>query len=137
MKFIAYLSFNGNCREAFQFYADVLEGEILAMISHGETPAGEHVSKDWQDKIINAHLVADGAELMGADTPPEMGPGAMKGFSLSIQLDDDERAARIFDAFADGGTVLMPLEPSFWSRRFGMVTDRYGTPWMINSGQFA
>jgi PhnB protein len=134
MRFVAYLSFDGRCREAFEFYAKVLDGEIKAMISHGETPAADHVSKGWHDKIINAYLVADGAELMGADSPPEMGEVNMQGFSLSIQLDDDARAERIFAALAEGGEVRMPMEATFWARKFGMLTDRYGIPWMINSG---
>ncbi len=134
MKFVPYLSFDGRCREAFQFYAKVFKGEIVAMISHGETPAGEHVSKDWQDKIINAHLIAGGQALMGADSPPQMGDVAKKGFSISIEIDDEKDAERIFNAFADGGTVIMPFEPTFWAKKFGMVTDKYGTPWMINHG---
>lgn len=134
MKFVPYLSFDGRCREAFEFYAKVLNGKVVAMISHGETPAGPHVSKEWQDKIINAHLVAGDQELMGADSPPEMGDATKKGFSLSIQIDDEKDAERIFKAFADGGTVTMPFEPTFWAKKFGMVTDRYGTPWMINHG---
>lgn len=132
MRFIPYLSFDGRCREAFDFYAKVLDGEIKDMITHGETPAGEHVSPGWQDKIINAYLVADGAELMGADSPPEMGDARMQGFSVSIHIDDEDRATRVFDALSEGGTVLMPLEATFWAKKFGMVTDRYGTPWMVN-----
>jgi PhnB protein len=134
MKFIPYLSFNARCREAFEFYAKVLDGEIVAMISHGETPAAGHFGAENDHLIINAHLVADGAELMGGDTPPGMGPTSPSGFCVSIQIDDDDRGERIFSALAEGGSVLMPFEPSFWARRFGMVTDRYGTPWMINCG---
>ncbi|UDF28849.1 UNVERIFIED_ORG: VOC family protein [Roseateles sp. XES5] len=134
MKFVPYLSFDGRCREAFEFYAKVLGGRIAAMLSHGETPAGEHVSEAWQDKIINAHLIAGDQELMGADSPPEMGGGVKGGFSISIQIDDETDAERIFNAFADGGTVTMPFEATFWARKFGMVTDQYGTPWMINCG---
>jgi PhnB protein len=132
MRFIAYLSFDGRCREAFEFYAKVLDGKIVDMIAHGDTPAGEHVSKDWQDKIINAYLKVGEAELMGADSPPEFGDAAMQGVSISIQIDDEARAERIFNAFADGGTVTMPLEQTFWAKKFGMVKDRYGTSWMIN-----
>ncbi|AOF91771.1 VOC family protein [Sinorhizobium sp. RAC02] len=134
MKFVAYLSFDGRCREAFEFYAKVLGGKIVAMLSHGETPAGEHVSREWQDKIINAHLIVGDQELMGADSPPEMGGGAKGGFNISIQIDKEKDAERIFDAFADGGTVIMPFETTFWAKKFGMVTDKYGTPWMINCG---
>lgn len=134
MRYIPYLSFNGDCREAFAFYARVMGGEIKDMISHGETPAGEHVPPEWRDKIINAYLVADGAELMGADTPPGMGPSKPSGFSVSIHEDDLARARKIFDGLAEGGTVIMPFEPTFWAKGFGMVTDRYGQPWMINCG---
>lgn len=134
MKFVPYLSFDGRCREAFEFYAKVLDGKISAMLSHGETPAGEHVSNEWQDKIINAHLIAGDQELMGANSPPEMGNATKEGFSISIQIDDEKDAERIFNAFADGGAVTMPFEPTFWAKKFGMVTDKYGTPWMINCG---
>lgn len=134
MRYIPYLSFNGNCREAFELYARVMGGEIKDMISYGETPAGEHVSPEWRDRIMNAYLVADGAELMGADTPPEMGPVTPSGFCISIQEDDEARAERIFNGLTEGGTIVMPLEPSFWARKFGMVTDRFGQPWMINCG---
>lgn len=133
MKFVPYLSFDGRCREAFEFYAQTLDGEIVGMVSHGETPAGAEVPAEWQDKIINAHLVADGAELMGADAPPQY-PSEKSGFSVSIQIDDEPRATRIFNAFGDGGTVMMPFEETFWAKKFGMVIDKYGTPWMINCG---
>lgn len=135
MKVVSNLSSAGNCREAFELYAKVLGGEIVAIITHGETPAGEHVSEEWQDKIINAHLIVGDQELMGADSPPETGGAAKTGFSISIQIDDESDAERIFNAFTEGGTVIMPFEQNFWATRFGMVTDRYGTPWMINCGK--
>lgn len=134
MKFVPYLSFDGRCREAFTFYADVLGGEIMAMISHGDTPAGEHVPAEWRDKIINAHLIVGDQALMGADSPPDRGDAAKTGFSVSIQIDDEADAERIFNAFAEGGVVIMPFGPTFWAKKFGMVTDKYGTPWMVNCG---
>lgn len=134
MRIIPYLSFNGNCREAFEFYREVLDAKDFNIITHGETPAGEHVSAGWQDKVINAYLKSDQAEIMGADTPPEMGQSTMQGITISIQLEDEARAKRIFDAFAADGSIYMPFERTFWARKFGMVTDRYGTPWMINCG---
>lgn len=134
MKFVPYLSFDGRCREAFAFYEKVFSGKIVAMLSHGETPAGAHVPADWQDRIINAHLIVEDQELMGADSPPSQDDAKQGGFSVSIQIDDENRAKRIFDAFADGGNVIMPFEPTFWAKKFGMVTDKFGTPWMINCG---
>ena len=88
---------------------------------------------EWHDKIINAHLVVGDQELMGADSPPQYFK-AMEGFSVSIQLDDENEAERIFDALAEGGTVTMPFEPTFWAKKFGMVKDRFGTPWMVSGG---
>lgn len=137
MKFVPYLSFNGDCREAFEFYADVLEGEIRAMIDHGGTPAAGQFGPENDHLIMNAHLVAEGAELMGGDTPPSLGPVRQQGFCVAIQTDDVARGQRIFEAFARGGTVMMAYEPSFWGTTFGMVTDRYGTPWMVNAGPTA
>lgn len=134
MRYIPYLSFNGDCRDAFDFYARVMGGEIKDMICYGDTPAGEHVSPEWRGKIMNAYMVADGAELMGADTPPEMGAVTPAGFCVSIQEDDEARAESIFNGLAEGGSVRMPLEETFWARRFGMLTDRYGQHWMINCG---
>ena len=101
------------------------------MISHGETPASEHVPPEWHDKIINAHLVVGDQELMGVNSPPQYFK-AIEGISVSIQLDDENEAERIFGALAEGGTVTMPFEPTFWAKKFGMVKDRFGTPWMIN-----
>ena len=131
MKFVAYLTFDGRCREAFEFYAKTLRGEIVQMASHGETPASEHVPPEWQDKIINAHLKVGDQELMGSDAPPQFWKG-QEGFSVSIHIDDEKEGARIFDALADRGSVTLPFEPTFWARRFGMVRDRFGIPWMIN-----
>ena len=95
MKFVSYLRFAGNCREAFEFCGRVFGGEIVAMITHGERPAGEHVSKDWQDKIINAHLIVGDQELMGADSPPSTGGAVKAGFGISIQLDDEATPSAI------------------------------------------
>jgi PhnB protein len=131
MKFITYLNFNGTCREAFEFYAKTLGGEIVAMHDHRGTPASEHVPANWQDKIMNAHLKVGDQELMGSDSPPQWFKG-VEGFYVSIQLDDEKEGKRIFDALADGGTVTLPYEPTFWAKRFGMLKDRFGTPWMIN-----
>jgi PhnB protein len=133
MKFIAYLSFDGRCREAFEFYAKTLGGKIVAMISHGETGYAAQVPAEWQDKIINAHLTVGEAELMGADAPPQYFKG-VEGVSVSIQVESETEAERIFNAFADGGTITLPFAPTFWAKGFGMVKDKFGTPWMIGGG---
>lgn len=130
MKTIPYLSFAGDCAEAFRHYAALLGGRVTGMITHGESPIADQVPADWHPRIMNAHLVAGEVELMGGDSPP--GSGAPAGFSLSLHLDSAEEAERIFTGLAEGGTVAMPLGPTFWAEKFGMLTDRYGTPWMVN-----
>ena len=133
MKLISYLTFNGRCREAFEFYAKVLDGKIVAMITHAETGYADQVPADWRDKIINAHLTIGDAELMGADAPPQYFQ-EKAGVSVSVQLDSESDAKRIFDAFAEGGTVTLPYGPTFWAKGFGMVKDKFGTPWMVGGG---
>lgn len=127
----AYLTFRGNCEEAFTFYQKVLGGEIVAMYRHGDTPAKDHTPAEWQDKIIHARLVVDGQVLMGSDAPPQY-QTEPQGFSVSINVDEPNEAERIFHALEEGGTVKMPIGETFWALRFGMLIDRFGTPWMVN-----
>jgi PhnB protein len=131
MQFVAYLGFNGNCEEAFRYYEKHLRGKIEAMISHEGAPAEAHVPAEWKKKIMHAKLVVGDAVLMGADAP-EPHYSKPQGVSVSIHVDDVKEAERIFDALADGGVTTMPLGETFWAKRFGMMTDCFGTPWMIN-----
>lgn len=132
MKMSPYLAFNGNCEEAFKYYEKVLGGKIVIMMPHAGSPAEEHVPAEWRDKIMHARLVfGDDQVLMGADAPPQYRT-AMSGFSVSLQFTDVAEAERVFNALADKGQVKMPLSKTFWAERFGMVIDRFGTPWMVN-----
>ena len=133
MKFVTYLSFDGCCREAFEAYARILNGKIVNIVTHAETPAGAHVPESHRDKIINAHLVAGEGELMGADVPPGM-PTRQQAVSVSIQLDDVDNGRRVFEALSEGGEVAMAYQPTFWAKGFGMTRDRFGTNWMVNAG---
>jgi PhnB protein len=133
MKLIAYLAFNGECEAAFKVYEQILGGTIVAMIPHEGTPAEGHVPPEWKSKIMHARLKIGDAELMGGDAPPGMYEKP-RGFSVSIHEEDVEKGRRIFDALGQGGTVVMPFEPTFWSPGFGMVIDRFGAPWMVNCG---
>ena len=131
MQLNPYLSFNGQCEEAFQFYHQVLGGEIVAMISHEGTPAEQHVPPEWRKKIMHAYLRFDGQALMGGDAPPDH-YSTPQGISVSLHVDDPAKAERIFQALAENGKVSMPIQETFWAVRFGMLTDRFGTPWMVN-----
>ena len=131
MKLNPHLMFDGRCEEAFTTYQKILGGEIVAMIPHEGTPAGEHVSPGWRKKIIHARLVANGMVLMGSDAPPDH-QEPMKGFSVALNVKEPAEAERIFNALADQGTVRAPLSETFFAVKFGMLVDRFGTPWMIN-----
>ena len=131
MQLNPYLVFNGRCEAAFQFYAECLGGKIEAMMPHRGTPVEQHVSAESQDKILHARLKVGDGVLMGSDALPGRYEKP-KGFSVSLQLEDPADAERIFRALAEKGTIRMPLEKTFWARRFGMLVDRFGIPWMIN-----
>src|SRR3989441_10202987 len=114
MQLNPYLLFNGQCAEAFKFYAQVLGGKIDGMMTHAGTPAEEHVPAEWRDKILHARLVVDDTVLMASDAPPDRYQQP-KGISVSLQLKDPDKAERIFHALAEGGTVQMPIEETFWA----------------------
>jgi PhnB protein len=131
MQLNPYLLFNGQCEAAFKFYERIFGGKIEAMIPHEGTPAAEHVPPEWRKKILHARLSVGDEVLMGSDAPPDRYE-AMKGFSVTLGIDDPAEAERIFHALAENGTVRMPIEKTFCALRFGMLVDQFGTPWMIN-----
>ena len=128
------LSFNGQCKEAFEFYQQCLGGNIQTMMTWGESPMADQVSSDMRDKIIHATLIVKDSALMGSDSPPGRYEEP-KGFSVAIQIEDPADAERILHSLSKGGSVTMPLQQTFWATRFGMVVDRFGIPWMVNCGQ--
>ena len=131
MQIQTYLSFNGQCEEAFTFYARCFGGQVGHLFRYGGSPMAESVPPDWQDKVMHGNLTIGGLELMGDDVA-SAGYERAKGFSLSIQIKDVAEAERIFEELGEGGSVTMPLEETFWAARFGMVVDRFGIPWLIN-----
>ncbi|MGE8068639.1 VOC family protein [Pseudomonas sp. NPDC089569] len=132
MKINPYLIFNGDCKAAFTFYAQSLNGKIEAMMTFGETPAGEHVPKDLHNLIIHTRLAVGDQVIMGSDTTPDRPVDEMSGCSISLNVDSITEAERVFGALAAGGQVQMPLEATFWATRFGMLIDRFGVSWMVN-----
>jgi PhnB protein len=136
MQLQAYLYFNGDCEQAFKFYERCLGGKIEAMLTHAGTPAEAHVPPEWRNKILNARLVVDEAVLMGSDSPPGH-YNKPQGFSVSIQIKDASKAESVFNALAEGATVSMPFQETFWAVRFGMLVDKFGIPWMVNCDRAA
>ena len=131
MQLNPYLTFNGQCEEAFKFYAQSLGGKIVAMMTHEGTPMAENTPPEWLKKIIHARVMVGDKILMGSDAPPDHYK-PMQGFSVTLGIDEPAEADRVFHALSQGGTVTMPIQETFWARRFGMLVDRFGTPWMIN-----
>ncbi len=131
MQLIAYLNFNGNCREAFDFYREAFKGEITMRMTYGESPMSDEMPAESRDLIMHSQLEADGAILMGADGPP---PHDDKGGNtcININVQHVDEAERIFHALSAGGEVQMPLQETFWAHRWASFTDRFGKPWMVN-----
>jgi len=129
-----YLTFDGQCEAAFQFYERCLGGKIVTMMNHEDSPIAGQVPADWGKRIMHARLTVGDSVLMGSDSPPEHYEEP-KGFSVALQLKQPAEAERVFQALAEGGTVLMPIQQTFWATRFGMLVDRFAIPWMINCEQ--
>jgi PhnB protein len=131
MQMTTYLSFNGECEAAFRFYQESLDGKLGEIFRYAGTPFAEQVPADWQDKVMHGSVTIGEHVLMGGDVAPDRYEKP-KGFSLSLQMTSTTEAERVFRLLAKDGTVVMPLEKTFWAARFGMVVDRFGIPWLIN-----
>lgn len=136
MQLNPHLHFNGNCEEALKFYEKSLNGRITLMMPYEGSPVAEQVPAAWRSKILHSELSIGDDVLTAADAPPDSYKKP-QGFSVTLNLKDPADAERIFHAFAEGGTVQLPLQETFWAQRFGMLVDRFGVPWMINCGQGA
>ena len=133
MQMNAYLSFRGDCEAAFTFYATCLGGTVGQLYRYAGSPMANDVPANWHDKIMHGSVTVGDQVFMGGDVAPERYESP-KGFSLSLHLDDTAQAERVFQQLATNGTIVMPLEKTFWAARFGMLVDRFGMPWLVNCG---
>jgi PhnB protein len=125
-----YLNFNGNARQAMEFYASVFGG--IPTLS----TFGEFGMQDTPDKIMHGQLETDaGYTLMAADTPPGMEFQGMHGFGVSLSGEDGDVLRGYWNKLSEGGNVTMPMQKQAWGDEFGMVTDKFGVPWLVNIGQ--
>ncbi|MGH6865783.1 MAG: VOC family protein [Methyloceanibacter sp.] len=131
MKMNPYLTFNGTCEEAFKTYQKILGGKIEAMMPFEGTPSEAYVPAEWRKKIMHACLVFGDNKLMASDGQPDRSE-TMQGISVALHPTEPAEADRLFNALSENGKVIMPLEETFWAQKFGMLVDRFGTPWMIN-----
>ena len=132
MRVNPHLNFDGRCEEAFRFYVAVLGGRIVAMLPYRVSPLATGVPPEWRDKILHATLDLGEGRLTGADVSLEEGYRPPEGFSVLLEPGSVVEAERMFARLSEGGSVGMPLQKTFWAERFGMVTDRFGIPWMLN-----
>ena len=130
MQVSPYLSFNGQCEDAFTFYARCLGGQLGAIFRYAGSPMADRVPADWQDKVMHGSVTVGALVLMGGDVAHRYEPP--KGFTLSVQIESAAEAERIFHELSQDGLVSMPLEQTFWAARFGMLVDRFGIPWQVN-----
>ncbi len=127
-----YLTFEGRCEEAIEFYKKALGAEVTMLMRFKDNPepAGCPLPPGCEDKVMHASFRIGETELMASDGMCAGEPG-FKGFSLSLSASDQAEAERLFAALGDGGQVQMPLTKTFFSPCFGMVADRFGVSWMI------
>ncbi len=131
MQIVTYLTFPGTCKEALEFYAKALGGTIIAILTYGETPAADYAGPDGKNTIIHGRMVAGAAVLMASDA----GPGRYEkptGISASLHFDTIEEAESVYFILSEGADISMPMEETFWALRFAALTDKYGTPWLLN-----
>ncbi|WP_040479724.1 VOC family protein [Mariniradius saccharolyticus] len=130
-----YLTFNGNCKEAFEFYASVLQQKISDFNLFGEMPPqpGFELSEADKNRVMHVTLpISKETSLMGSDTFPHQPVSFGDNFSISISPDSKKEADRIFKELGEAGNVVMPMADTFWNAYFGMVKDKFGVNWMIN-----
>jgi PhnB protein len=129
-----HLHFDGRCKEALEFYSACLGGKVTYSLTWGESPAAKEAPAGWADKIIHASFEFDG-QMLSADDAPPGSSAPPRGFEVSVNDSDVARSERVFKALSQGGKVRMPFAKTFWSPGFGMVTDQFGIPWMVNTSQ--
>ncbi len=135
-----YLAFDGGqATEAMRFYEQALGGRIEMTLTYGESPIVEQVAAEHRHLVMHSALkLSGGGQLFAVDKLPgaqSSGPSGFNGIDLTLEYEDVAAGDAAFNALAQGGSVSMPMAPSFWVERFGMLTDRYGVRWMVNAGR--
>jgi PhnB protein len=127
MRLDIYVNYRGNCEQAFRFYEQNLGGRITGMVRHREQP-NPGLAADWQDKILHARIEIGTTVLMGADIPQAE---PMRSAYLTLSLDSEEDAERVYALLVDGGEIFMKIDRTPFANRFAMLRDTFGTSWML------
>ena len=131
MRLDAYVNYRGTCEQAFHFYEEHLGGKITGIVRHGEMAGNPNIPDNWKDKVLHAQMEIASTVLMGADIPHAE---PTRSAYLTLTLDWEEDAERIFSTFANDGEILMKMEKTHFANRFGMVRDKFGIAWMFLQG---
>jgi PhnB protein len=127
MRLDVYVNYRGTCEEAFHFYEKHLGGKIQMLVRHREQPS-PNIAAEWGEKVLHARIEIGGAVLMGADVPQAE---TMRSAYLTLSLDSEKEAERIYALLTDGGQIFMKLQNTPFANRFAMLRDRFGTSWML------
>ena len=128
-KLSVYLNYAGDCEKAFRFYEQHLGGRITMLQRHGEQPGGgSRVPPDWEGAVLHARMELGDTVVMGADIP---GAEPMRSAYLTLTVDTVEEAERVYALLSEGGRIFMPMEETFFAKRFAMLRDGFGTSWML------
>ncbi|MEP2774094.1 MAG: VOC family protein [Fulvivirga sp.] len=133
-----YLTFNGNCEEAFNFYRSVFGGDFTYIGRFSEMPSEYKVSDKDKNLVMHVTLpLGEHGILMGSDTSTAFGPPVVEGnnFSISIEADSKDEADKLYSRLAEGGKETMPMTDTFWGSYFGMLTDQFGIQWMVSAAE--
>lgn len=128
MKLTIYINFAGRCAEAFDYYTAHLGAVPGAMIRHGQGPNVSQLPPGWEQAVLHGRIVIGNLELLAADIPDAQ---PMRSAYLTLRLDDDATAERVYAALADKGTIFMPLQETPFASRFGQLRDQFGINWML------
>lgn len=130
MELVTYLNYGGNCRQAFEFYAQQLGGKITMLTTHGEGPFAAQLPPEQKDAVLHARLQLGGTTVLGADMPPgRFQP--MRSAYLTLLVDSVEETERIYELLSNGGEIFMPMAETFSATRFAMLRGRFSMSWML------
>ena len=127
MQLDIYVNYPGTCEDAFRFYERHLGGRVTGLVRHEEQP-NPNIPADWKHKVLHARMELGGTVLMGADIPQAE---AMRSAYVSLTVDSEQDAERIYQALSEGGEIFMKMEKTHFANRFAMLRDKFGTSWML------
>ncbi len=133
----SYIFFDGQCADAMRFYERTLGATVQMMMTYAQSPDPKACPPGDPNRVMHASIGLPGGRMLMASDSPEGMHKAMTGFALALNYDTADEARKVFGALSEGGQVMMPMGQTFWVETFGMLTDRFGTPWMVSGGKQA